>query len=415
VNNLKSVGIVVEYNPFHNGHLYQVEQAKKMTNADVVIAVMSTSFLQRGEPAIVSKWVRAKMALVNGVDIVLELPYVYSTQKAETFANGAIAILAAMGVDYINFGSESGKIEQFQYLVHFMRDHQLEYDKFIKDFIKMGYSYPRASSAAFSKLNPNPDMLQLTEPNNILGYHYTKAIQDQGAPIEATTTLRRQAHYHDSSITMNSIASATSIRKALAEKKPQIQHVMPIKSFELLTDYKHTYSILHTWDQYFDFLQYKVLSSPVEQLREIYECEEGLEYRLKDLMKISSSFSEWMELLKTKRYTWTRLQRLATHVLTNTTKEEIVEAHRITKPRFIRLLGMTEQGQAYINKTKKHRETSLITKFAKASGIQANIEERITNVYLSPLPKKHQILAMKQEFARHPVIIKKPIKNENEL
>lgn len=402
---MKAVGIVVEYNPFHNGHLYQVEQAKEITGADVVIVVMSSSFLQRGEPAIVSKWSRTEMALANGVDLVLELPYIYSTQKAETFANGAIAILDAIGCDYVNFGSESGDILAFKQLVSFMNQHQTEFNKLVKEFTKLGYSYPRATSSAFSKLQTDSNVLQLSEPNNILGYHYVKAIKEQRSAIQATTTLRRQAHYHESTISPHPIASATSIRKAIAETDlQQIEHVVPKQTFNLLATYKRNYLTLHTWEHYFDLLQYKVLSTNREQLREIYECEEGLEYRVYETIKKASSFAEWMQEFKTKRYTWTRLQRLATHILTNTSKVEMEEACALVKPSYIRLLGMTRNGQTFIKKTKQHRETPLITKFAKAEGIQAQIEERITNVYLSPLQKKHQLHEMRQEFSRSPII-----------
>ncbi|MFD2510888.1 nucleotidyltransferase [Halalkalibacter alkalisediminis] len=402
---MKAVGIVVEYNPFHNGHLYQINEAKKMTNADVVIAVMSTSFLQRGEPAIVSKWVRTQMALLNGIDLVVELPYIYSTQKAETFAHGAIAILAELGVDFLNFGSESGNIQAFNHLVSFMSSQKSEFDHLVKRYMKLGYSYPKSTSEAFNQLNLQEETLPLTEPNNILGFHYVKAIDDQKAPIQATTTLRRQAHYHDPTITTNPIASATSIRKTLSDNDSiQIRHVVPKETYQLLTTYKKTYSILHTWDDYFNLLQYKILSTPVEQLRVLYECEEGLEYRVKEKIQTAASFSEWMQLLKTKRYTWTRLQRLATHLLTNTSKVEMEEA-TATKPSYIRLLGMTKNGQTFINKTKQHRQIPLITKLAKANGIQAKIEERITNVYLSPLKKEQQLAEMKQEYSRPPIMV----------
>ncbi|ARK31111.1 nucleotidyltransferase [Halalkalibacter krulwichiae] len=403
---MKAVGIVVEYNPFHNGHLYQVEQAKQATHADVVIAIMSASFLQRGEPAIVSKWFRTEMALSRGVDIVLELPYIYSTQKAETFANGAIAILKEVGVEYINFGSESGDVDSFNQLSDFMHEHKDEFDQLVKKHIKKGYSYPRATTAAFQDLHPASNMLSLTEPNNILGFHYIKAIRDQHASIKATTTLRKQAQYHDAFVTGHAIASATSIRKALMDKDiNEISHVMPEETFSLLNEYQRSYQLLHTWEHYFNMLQYKILSTPLTELRSIYECEEGLEYRMKDLIKDSMSFTELMERFKTKRYTWTRLQRLLTHILTNTTKTEMEEACSTYKPPYIRLLGMTQNGRSYLNKTKSDREVPIITKFSKASGIQKQIEERVTNIYLSPLKKEHFIKEMKQEFSRSPIIL----------
>ncbi|WP_332689995.1 nucleotidyltransferase [Halalkalibacter lacteus] len=402
---MKAVGIVVEYNPFHNGHHFQVKKARQLTNADVVIAIMSASFLQRGEPAIVSKWYRTQMALACGVDLVIELPYIYSTQKAESFANGAISLLAEMDVDFINFGSESGKVQDFEYLLTFMNKNKRTFDQLVKENMKLGYSYPRATSVAFTQLNPDSDTLSLTQPNNILGFHYMKAIQEQGHSIHATTTLRRQAHYHDQEISEGSIASATSIRQAIQEDRiPEIKHVMPEESFQLLISYKQSYNLLHTWEDYYDLLQYKVLSTPVNHLRMIYECEEGLEYRVQDVTKRATSFSDWMQQLKTKRYTWTRLQRLATHILTNTTKLEMKEALTQQTPEYIRLLGMNMTGQAYLNHSKKHRRIPLITKPAKAKGITAFLEERATNIYLAPLSSEIRRKEMSEQFSRRPII-----------
>ncbi|MCL7746354.1 nucleotidyltransferase [Halalkalibacter alkaliphilus] len=402
---MKAVGIVVEYNPFHNGHLFQVEQARKLTGADVVIVVMSGTFLQRGEPAIVSKWQRAKMALTAGVDLVIELPYMYSTQKAEIFANGAISLLAAMGVEFINFGSESGNIEDFENLHMFMKSHQTTFDQLVKAKMKLGLSYPRATSEAFCQLEPDSSILTLTEPNNILGFHYIKAISEQGHKIKATTTLRKQAHYHDRDITQKRIASATSIRQAIANGQSiEVKHVMPETSFRLINEYKEAFSLLHTWEHYYNLLQYKILSTPLNDLGLIYECEEGLEYRMKQASKLSSSFTEWMEYMKTKRYTWTRLQRLATHVLTNTTKAEMKEVLSL-KPQYIRLLGMNQIGQAYLNQTKKQRALPLITKPAKLEGTVADIEERVTNVYIAPLDTKQRTKQIREEMTRPPILI----------
>lgn len=397
---MKAVGIVVEYNPFHNGHLYHARQAREQTNSDIVIAVMSGSFLQRGEPAIVSKWQRTKMALAGGVDVVVELPYLYSTQKAELFAKGAVSILTEMGVDSINFGSESGEIDAFFELVDIMEQQHSVFDKLVFDHMKKGLSYPRATSEAFQLLHLDSSVLALDEPNNILGFHYVKAIYEGGRQIKATTTPRLQAHYHDNDLPATSIASATSIRQALKKKSglEEIEHVMPASTYQLLHEYLRSYALLHTWEHYYPFLHYKVMSASYAQLRTIYECEEGLEFRVKDMMKTASSFQEWMEKMKTKRYTWTRLQRLATHILTNTTKEEMVEGLSLSSLPHIRLLGMSEHGQAFLNQTKKQRQVPLLTRPAKAQGIMAMIDERATNVYLTPLSPALRIEQMKQEF-----------------
>lgn len=401
---MKAVGIVVEYNPFHNGHLYHVQQARKETNSDIVIAVMSASFLQRGEPAIVSKWQRTKMALAGGVDVVVELPYLYSTQKAELFAKGAVLILTEMGVDSINFGSESGRINDFVELFNAMKEKNLAFDEHVKNYLKKGFSYPRATAEAFKQLHLGPNMLALDEPNNILGYHYVKAVHEGKRKINVSTTHRRQAHYHDQDVPASSIASATSIRQMLKKENglSKTTHVMPTSSSLLLEEYLKSNLMLHDWEHYYPFLHYKIMSSSAKQLQSIYECEEGLEFRAKEMMQTATSFQEWMKKMKTKRYTWTRLQRLATHILTNTTKEEIEEGLSTESLPYIRLLGMSDKGQAFLNQTKKHRQTSLITRVAKAEGIMAMIEERATNIYFTPLSPATRGLQMKQEFNQPP-------------
>ncbi|WP_100404581.1 nucleotidyltransferase [Bacillus solitudinis] len=399
---MKSLGIVVEYNPLHNGHLHHIEQARSQSNADVVIAVMSGYFLQRGEPAFVSKWQRTKMALEAGVDIVLELPYFYSTQKAECFAEGAMQTLSEFGSQVINFGSEEGNIEPFHSLLQFMKKNKKTWDHFVKEGISTGVSYPRAASEAFSKLGAPNSMLSLSEPNNILGYHYVKAIHDLNLPMQATTIVRKQAHYHEETIPKASIASATSIRKSLSNHNTlsKVKHVVPAYTYNLLQDYFNENQMFHTWEKYFPFIQYHVLTSSHQELQQIYECEEGLEFRAKETMKQATSFEEWMTLMKTKRYTRNRLQRYATHILTKTTKEEI---RKLTDgpPPYIRLLGMSSTGQTYLNKQKSNFSLPLITRFSQAKGTLAILEERVVNAYFSPLNSR--ISRLKEEYSTPPI------------
>src|SRR3954447_5149175 len=165
---MKSVGLIVEYNPFHNGHAFHLQASKEAAEADIVIAVMSGNFLQRGEPALVSKWHRTQMALLNGVDIVFELPYCFATQKAETFANGAVSILNAVGCDTLCFGSESGDISSFLQTIEYLDTQHSSFNKNIKQFIDTGVSYPKALSLAFQQLPESEKYLDLSRPNNIL-------------------------------------------------------------------------------------------------------------------------------------------------------------------------------------------------------------------------------------------------------
>jgi predicted nucleotidyltransferase len=176
---MKAVGVIVEYNPFHNGHAYHLQAAKETAHADLAVAVMSGNFLQRGEPALVSKWYRTKMALLSGVDIVLELPYQFATQKAETFANGAVSVLDAIGCHSLCFGSESGDISTFQQTVDYMDLHKDCLDEKIKMNIKTGVSFPKALSLSFQSMSSTENLLSLDKPNNILGFHYVKALKRQ--------------------------------------------------------------------------------------------------------------------------------------------------------------------------------------------------------------------------------------------
>src|SRR4051812_18291343 len=174
---MKAVGIIVEYNPFHHGHAYHIKKAKETTGADLVIAAMSGNFLQRGEPALVSKWTRTEMALNGGVDLVFELPYSFAVQKADTFAKGAVSMLIAAGCDSICFGSESGNIEDFYHTYHFLKKHQLQYNHAIRQYMDQGNSYPKALSLAFQSLESTENIIDLSMPNNILGFQYVKAAE----------------------------------------------------------------------------------------------------------------------------------------------------------------------------------------------------------------------------------------------
>ncbi|WP_059104715.1 nucleotidyltransferase [Shouchella shacheensis] len=402
---MQAVGVVVEYNPFHNGHLHHVASARKQSQADVVIAVMSGSFLQRGEPALLSKWARTRMALASGVDIVIELPYAYSVQKAERFAEGAVKALDALGTSSINFGSEAGDIEAFKQLLTFMKTHQDPYHNAVRTYVKEGISYPAAQAKAFQSLNPDRNLLALSTPNNILGYHYVKALNDFNLRPSATTTPRTQSGYHDLSLGVGSIASATSIRKALMGEKDlkAIARVVPESTLAGLESYEAENGLFHTWENYFPYLQHRVLTASLAELASVYECEEGLEYRMRETIAGADSFSSWISQLKTKRYTHTRLQRLITHLLTNTTKEELDTIHSQKTLPYVRLLGMTADGKRYLNKQKKKMEIPLISRLAKVDGLMGKLDIRSSRVYCLAFPAKLGALRMKEEFSTTPI------------
>lgn len=403
---MKAVGVIVEYNPFHNGHEYHLRAAKETAQADVVVAVMSGNFLQRGEPALVSKWYRTKMALLNGVDIVLELPYQFATQKAETFANGAVSILEGIGCHSLCFGSESGDISTFLQTIDYLDMHQDRFEESIKLNIKTGVSYPKALSLSFQSLSSPENLLSLDKPNNILGFHYVKALNNQKSSMVPFTVKRKNADYHDEHFATETIASATSIRKALFASKESIDTIeqyVPKATSSLLKSYLDEYGCFHEWENYWDFLQYRLLQSGPDEIRQIYEVEEGIEHRLIASALEASTFKMFMQKMKTKRYTWTRLQRICLHILTNTKKIEMQST--IEKATYIRLLGMTKIGKEYLNKNKNQFTLPLISKLSSYKESDILLDIKASRIYSFGLGKQTRDKLLNQEFKQPPIYV----------
>ncbi len=379
---MNAVGVVVEYNPFHNGHLYHMNQSKKQTNADVSIAVMSGHFLQRGEPSLVDKWTRTKMALLNGIDIVIELPYVFSTGNATHFAEGAIQLLDAINCETFAFGSEQGSIQPFLNTYYLLEKNNEEYNALIKQFVTTGISYPQSLYMAYEKLKQKElkEYIDLSQPNNILGYHYLEAANRLKLPIKPVTIQRIQAGYHDDINTNSTIASATGIRKAIFEQQSleEISTFVPKPTFFQLEDWIKKFDTFISWETMWPLLRFSILRNTPEQLTQFADVLEGLEFALLKSAKKSESYVEFMTNLKSKRYTWTRLQRMITHIYTGITKEQL---HQFTKPTYIRLLGMTSKGQAYISENKKHFKLPLISRVASIKDEMLELDIRATEMY----------------------------------
>lgn len=396
---MKACGLIVEYNPFHNGHLYHVHVAKEKSSADCMIAVMSGSFLQRGEPAIIDKFHRAKAALHAGVDIVIELPYPYAVQSSHLFALGAIQSLYEIGVDHICFGSESGQIKPF--LTHYdaLKDNQKMYDMHVRKHLQNGLSYPQANALAIKSIVQNNHILDITKPNNILGFSYVQTIMDQHLPIKPMTSKRINNDFHDDRITGN-ITSATSIRRALFEHglDNETKATMPEKTLQQLKHYRQKTQIWHEWEKYFPLAHYLVMTQTTDELSLFHGVDEGLEYRLKQTAKNAISFKQWMELLKTKRYTWTRLQRMFVHILTRTRKADIERVKSLTTVPYLRILGMTHTGRAYLNQYKQDITVPIITQLTRDIHPILQIEERASDAYYSILKPSIRKELKKQEI-----------------
>lgn len=397
---MKACGLIVEYNPFHHGHIYHIQEAQKVSDADCMIAVMSGSFLQRGEPAIMDKFHRAKSALASGVDVVLELPYTYAVQNSDLFAKGAVQTLQQIGVHNICFGSESGDISHFITSYTSFKENEPAYQHVLHEQLKKGHSFPEASRTAYHQIGLTNKQMDLSQPNNILGFSYVKTILEYHLPIKPLTIKRTNSHYHDETIT-SMIASATSIRKQLFRQgliSPETAVTIPEETKNQLVQYKAAATLWHSWEKYFQLIHYRVLTMSLSELRAIQGVDEGLEHRLKKTARKATSFLNWMEAIKTKRYTWTRLQRMFTHLLTNTKKSDMEASTKKDSVPYVRLLGFTKKGQTYLHHIKKNMNVPLLTSLHRHTDPMLAIEERASYAYYSILPPEKRDLLFKREF-----------------
>ena len=400
---MKATGVVVEYNPFHNGHYYHLHETKNVSGADCVIAVMSGNFLQRGEPALLSKWKRTKMALLGGADLVIELPYSFATSHAPRFAYGSIYLLQSLGAESFCFGSESGDGALFNETHDLVNSQNFTYQAKLREFIDTGLSYPSAAARAYEALE-TPLALDLSKPNNILGFEYVRASRELGSRIKPLTIKRKNADYHDVLLGKGDIASATAIREAVFSSDiRKAKHYMPSFTFDLLAEEQSEKGTLMNWERLYPLLRYQLLSSSPSEINTFYEVEEGLEYRMIDAMRSCDSFESFMKQLKTKRYTWTRLQRACLHVLNKIRKEDML-ALLDSPPVYIRVLGMTGKGREYLRSVKKSIDLPLVTTVSKHDFAGLEMEAKTSLVYAQGAVR-NVLRAEKEEFNTPPVMV----------
>lgn len=385
---LIATGVIVEYNPFHNGHLYHIKQSRELTDADIIIAVMSGHFLQRGEPAFVDKWTRTRMAIANGADLVIELPYAFATAQASDFAKGGVLLLDALQCDYLCFGSEQGSIDPFLNTYTLLEEQNASFQQFIQEFVKSGLSYPSALNKAYQTLIPdsNAQFVDLSQPNNILGYHYIEAARKFQTALKPTTILRKQAGYHDPVQEGTTIASATGIRQAIHEQQA-IEHVsgfLPSASFDLLSEWSQGNQPFASWTYFWPYLRFTLLRLTPGELKEYAEVTEGIEFLLLEAAKECTDFTSFMKKVKSKRYTWTRIQRMLTHIFTNFTWSQLKS---MDTPRYIRILGMNQNGQKYLSERKKSMSLPLISRAASSKEPMLLQDIKATDLYMLGLGK----------------------------
>ena len=341
---MTAVGIIAEYNPFHNGHAYHLTQAKLLTGAKTAVVVMSGNFVQRGTPAIFDKWQRTALALEGGADVVYELPFAFAVQPAHLFARGAIQLLADAGVDTIVFGAEHAQLD-FLFLAK--QSHTL-----LMNNAAFQSDYTQTYATVFNDVLAQATGARISEPNDLLGFAYATAVLelDLADKIQLLPIQRIGASYHQTKITDSQIASATALRSLMQQQASigEYEAFVSKKAANLLSQGQQTKDWSTAW---YSLLQYKVLTSPVEELEQIYQLNDGLAYRLKEQItrQTDSSYETFMTTFKSKRYTWSRLQRTLLYTLLNVQQQEMQTA--LSQP-YLRLLGASKAGRLFI---KQHR------------------------------------------------------------
>ncbi len=375
------VGIICEYNPFHNGHKYHLEKIKEMFPDSIIILVMSGNFTERGIPSIIDKWDKTEIALEMGIDLVVELPFAFAIQSADIFAHGSISILKELKANCLVFGSENNNVEKLTMAANYVLNDD-SYQEKVKMYLDKGYNYPTSLNMAFPK-----EYESIKTPNDLLAFSYIKEIMKQKANITPISIQRTNAFH---SMELSKIASSTSIRKALEEKK-DITYSVPKEVANKLN------GKLCFQNDYFPFLKYKILSST--DLTIYQTVDEGIDKRIQKEIISVINWEELIQSIKTKRYTYNRINRMLIHILCNFTKEQANKWHDIS---YIRVLGFSRKGQKYLNGIKKEMSLPLVTTFSRCQDEMLKYEQTVTSIYASVFTQEKQNEIIKSEYQNQP-------------
>lgn len=380
---MKIVGLIAEYNPFHNGHQFHIEKAKEITGADAVIVVMSGNFVQRGTPAIMSKHLRVKMALMAGASLVIELPVCYATGSAEQFAFGAISLLHKLGcVDSICFGSECGDISILNALAKILCDEPDDYKRHLQDYLRSGLSFPVSRQRALSDVYPLLSSSKILEqPNNILGIEYLKALYRLNSKIKPYTIERISSGYHDKHL-QNEYSSATALRQTiLSENLADIHGQVPNTSIDLFEEnYKKRFPIYA--NDFSLLLKYKLMNETKDSLTEYADVSQELANRIYHQLNSFVSFEQFCELLKTKEVTYSRISRALLHILLGIKKTDYIDIN------YARMLGFRREDMDILTQIKDSSSIPLITKLTQHKDFLLDIDIYASNLYESVITDK---------------------------
>ena len=346
----KVVGIIAEYNPFHNGHSYHIQNTKAQTGADFVVAVMTGNFTQRGNTSVINKWEKTKMALNGDADLVIELPTIYSISSAENFASGAVKILNELGiVDTISFGMEADDVSTLNNIANVLVNEPPEYRAILEHELGKGNSFPKArENALMMYLNDIKRYANVVKgSNNILAIEYLKALKKQKSSLVPFGVKREKVYYNSTKI-IDEYASATGIRNLLLHNQlEEVRKVVPAKSYSILLNNLRQGTYVLDIIAYNDEIIYKLRSMTVKQIANLPDVSEGLEYLIKDVSNKTNNLIELINGIKSKRYTQTRIQRILLYALLGITKKDMEMSKKITP--YIRVLGCSEKGKMLLS------------------------------------------------------------------
>ena len=406
---MKTVGLITEYNPFHNGHLYHLKKAKELTNADYVVVLMSGNFLQRGTPACTDKYTRTRMALSQGADLVFELPMYYATGSAEFFASGAISVFRQLGIiDSICFGAETDDLTSLQSIADILANEPSAFKLSLSHYLKEGNNFPIARKKALCDFFGNTISSDFLEsPNNILGIEYLKAIKQQEAAIQPYILKRTVSGYHDTALNEMCISSASSIRShyhftnSLATVRPHL----PKEVFSILEEAEGKYFPISE-DDLSQMLYYSLLHQTTEELTSYMDVTEELARRIKNNLYLFENFSSFAEKLKTKTYTLTRIYRALLHILLKIRKNNIQK-----EVPYVRLLGMKKTSGILLKNSRQFTQQNGFTIIQKPSLAKELLTPEIFALYENEITASH----LYQQMIYHKFHYRMPMEYQRNL
>ncbi len=357
---MKTVGIVAEYNPLHYGHLFHMDQAKRISGADACIVAMSGSFVQRGEPACANKYVRAEWACRSGADLVMEIPTVFSLSSAERFALGSVRTLLGTGIlTHLAFGCENGDIDLLQKACQLLTDESDVFKERLHVHMKEGQSYPRARFNALKDIQTDADILDaVIKPNNILALEYLRILNTY-APDVIPVAIPRTSDNHNSLSLLEGYPSSTAIREGLISKNRSVVNNVPYYvAATLMNDDGDPVQL----NDFTDMIFYSILSKSREELRRISDVSEGFENVLFRAARSAGTADDLLDQIKSKRYTLSRCKRILLNILLGIEKSFVIDTIRNEDSDYCHVLAVSSGSRSLLSKIKKYGQTSLIVR-----------------------------------------------------